>query len=110
MQFANISISSVAHGASNNGSINNNEVKNRSAINDVSSQIANSNTGADKEQVQQVLQQILTQIAQRAGEDKATNAINQIGSVIIPFKGIHRLPMCVYPHAFTIKEYYMLVG
>jgi hypothetical protein len=78
----NISISSVAHGASNNGSINNNEVKNRSAINDVSSQIANSNTGADKEQVQQVLQQILTQIAQRAGEDKATNAINQIGSII----------------------------
>jgi hypothetical protein len=78
----NVSISMVAYGTSNNGSINNNEVKNRSAINDISSQIANSNTGADKEQVQQVLQQIVTQIALKAGEDKTTNAINQIGSII----------------------------
>src|SRR5919202_5307497 len=78
----NVSISMVAYGTSNNGSINNNEVKNRSAINDISGKIANSNTGTDKEQVQQVLQQIVTQIALRAGEDKTTNAINQIGSII----------------------------
>jgi hypothetical protein len=78
----NVSVSMVADGTSNNGSINNNEVKNRSAINDISSQIANSNIGADKEQVQRVLQQILTQIALGAGEDEATNAINQIGSII----------------------------
>jgi replication-associated recombination protein RarA len=25
-------------------------------------------------------------------------------------KDSHRLSMCVYPHAFTIKEYYLLVG
>jgi hypothetical protein len=78
----NVSVSMVASGTSNNGSINNNEVKNRTAINDVSNQIANSNTGADKEQVQQVLQQILRQIAQRAGENETTNAINQISSII----------------------------
>jgi hypothetical protein len=77
----NVSISMVAYGTSN-GNNSNNEVKNRSTINDISNQIAKSNTGTDKQQVQQILQQILTQLALTAGQDKATNAINQIGSII----------------------------
>jgi hypothetical protein len=75
----NVSISMVAYGTNNVSNINN-EVKNRSTINDISSQIAN--TGANKEQVQQILQQILTQIALRTGDDEATNAINQASSII----------------------------
>jgi hypothetical protein len=77
----NMPISVVVYGANYNGS-NNNEVNNRLLINDISGQIASSNTDIDKEQVQQVLQQIHTQIALTAGEHEATNAINQISSII----------------------------
>ena len=66
----------------NNNNNNNNKVNNHSLINDISDQVVNSNLGANKEQVQQVLQQIQTQIALKSGQDKATKAINQINSII----------------------------
>jgi hypothetical protein len=84
----NISISILAYGANDDKNsiniINNNGVNNDnlSSINDISGQIAGSNTGTDKQHVQQVLQQIHTQIAITAGEDEATKAINQISSII----------------------------
>ncbi|MFL6422514.1 MAG: hypothetical protein ACJ71R_02855, partial [Nitrososphaeraceae archaeon] len=65
-----------------NDNNNNNKVKNRSTIKDISDQVVSSGVGIDKEQVQQVLQLIQTQIAQTSGQDKATNAIKQIKSVI----------------------------
>jgi hypothetical protein len=75
--------STVAYGASANANdINNNEATNRLLINDISGQIAGSNTDTDKEQVLQVLQQIQTQIARAAGEDQATKAINQLGYIV----------------------------
>jgi hypothetical protein len=61
---------------------NNNRVNNHSLINDISDQVVNSNLGANKEQVQQVLQQIQTQLALTSGQDKATKAINQINSIV----------------------------
>jgi hypothetical protein len=61
---------------------NNNKVNNHSLINDISDQVVNSNLGANKEQVQLVLQQIQTQIALTSGKDKATKAINQINSIV----------------------------
>jgi hypothetical protein len=61
---------------------NNNKVKNRSTINDISDQVVSSGLGIDKEQVQQLLQLIQTQIAQTSGQDKATSAIKQIKSAI----------------------------
>ncbi|MFL6342544.1 MAG: PKD domain-containing protein [Nitrososphaeraceae archaeon] len=75
----NVSSSMVVYGANDN---NNNEVNNHSLINNISSQIVNSNAGTDKEQVRHVLQQIQTQIAQTAGEDEAANALDQISSII----------------------------
>jgi hypothetical protein len=80
----NASTSTVAYGANANdvNSDNNNELNNRLLISDISGQIAGSNIDTDKEQVQQVLQQIHTQIAVTAGEDEATKAINQISSII----------------------------
>jgi K319L-like, PKD domain len=84
----NVSISILAFGANDDknriNNINHNGVNNDnlSSINDIFSQIAGSNTDIDNQHVQQVLQQIHTQIAIAAGEDEATNAINQIGSII----------------------------
>jgi hypothetical protein len=69
-------------GNNNNHNDNNNKVKNHSLINSISDQVVNSNVGTNKEQVQQVLQQIQTQIALTSGQDKATKAINQINSII----------------------------
>ena len=56
------------------------KVKNKSLINDISDQLVN--LGSDKDELQNILQQIQTQIALTAGQDKATNAIKQIKSVI----------------------------
>jgi hypothetical protein len=72
-------VSMVVYGDKGNDS---NNIKNHSLINDISDEIANYNIGADKEQVQQVLQIIQTQIALTFGQDKATNAINQISTTI----------------------------
>jgi hypothetical protein len=72
--------STIAYGAISGN--NNNEVNNRLSINDISGQLAGSNTDIDKERVQQVLQQIQNQIALAAGEDEATKAINQLGYVV----------------------------
>jgi len=80
----NASISTVAYGTNandgNNG--NNNELNNRLLISEISGRIAGSSIDTDKEQVQQVLRQIHTQIVTTAGEDEATNAIKQISSII----------------------------
>ena len=62
----NISISMVAYGDKGN-----NKNNNHSLINDISDQVVNSNIGADKEQVQEVLETIQTQIALTSGQDKA---------------------------------------
>jgi hypothetical protein len=70
-------VSMVVYGDKGNDS---NNIKNHSLINDISDQIVNSNISADKEQVQQVLQIIQTQIALTSSQDKATNAINQIST------------------------------
>ena len=69
-----------ANGVNNSRNNNNNEANNRLLINDISGQIAGSST--DREQVQQVLQQIQTQIARAAGEDEAIKAINQLAYII----------------------------
>jgi hypothetical protein len=80
--------STVVYGASPNAnddvnnSGNTNETNNRLLINDISGQIAGSHTDTDREQVQQVLQQIQTQIARAAGEDEAIKAINQLAYII----------------------------
>ncbi len=80
----NASISTVAYGANANdgNNDNNNELNNRLLISEISGRIAGSSIDTDKEQVQQVLRQIHTQIATTAGEDEATNAIKQISSII----------------------------
>src|SRR5919198_1087120 len=59
---------------------NNKKVKNKSLISDISDQLIN--TRSNKESIQNILQLIQTQIAQISGQDKATNAIKQIKSVI----------------------------
>src|SRR5919199_6182210 len=56
------------------------KLKNKSLINDISEQVVN--LGSSKNELQGILQQIRTQIALTAGQDKATNAIKQIKSVI----------------------------
>jgi REJ domain len=58
------------------------KMKNRSTIKDISDQVTSSGVGMDKEQVQQLLQLIQTQIVQTSGQDKATDAIKQIKSVL----------------------------
>jgi hypothetical protein len=80
----NASTSTAAYGDNANdvNTANNNEANNRLLINDISGQIASSNTDTDREQVQQVLQQIQTQIAHAAGEDEAIKAINQIAYIV----------------------------
>jgi hypothetical protein len=80
----NASTSTVAYGDNANdvNTANNNEANNRLLINDISVQIAGSNTDTDKEQVQQVLQQIQTEIQRAAGEDEAVKAINQLAYII----------------------------
>ena len=72
-------VSMIVYGDKGNDSKN---IENHSLINDISDQIANSNIGVDKEQVQQVLQIIQAQIALTSGQDKATMAINQISTTI----------------------------
>src|SRR5919206_616494 len=57
-----------------------NKVKNQSLIGDMSDQVAN--IGSNKAAVKQVLQRIQTQIAQIAGQDKATKTIKQINSIV----------------------------
>ncbi len=60
---------------------NNNIVNNQQPlINGLSDQFVNSNV--DKAAVQQILQQIQSQIAQTSGQDKATAALDQINSII----------------------------
>lgn len=54
--------------------------KNRSLINDISKQVVD--LGINKNLLQQVLQQVQTQIALTSGQEKATNAIKQLNSVI----------------------------
>jgi REJ domain len=58
------------------------KMKNRSTIKDISDQVTSSDVGVDKEQVQQLLQLIQAQIVQTSGQDKATNVIKQIKSVL----------------------------
>lgn len=59
---------------------NNNTVNNQPLITGLSDQFVNSNV--DKAAVQQILQQIQSQIAQTSGQDKATAALDQINSII----------------------------
>ncbi|HYZ49287.1 MAG TPA: hypothetical protein VE593_00260, partial [Nitrososphaeraceae archaeon] len=59
---------------------NDNKVKNRSLINDISDQVIN--THSNKESIQNILQLIQIQIAQISGQDKATKTINLINSII----------------------------
>src|SRR5689334_1077935 len=72
----NLSVSTVY--ADDNG--NNNKVKNKSLISDISDKIVSGDTS--KAAIQQILQQIQSQIAQTSGQDKATAALNQIQSLI----------------------------
>ena len=59
------------------------KMKNKSLINDISDQLVkNSNDNNSKDELQNILQQVQMQISQIAGQDKATNAIKQIESVI----------------------------
>jgi hypothetical protein len=58
----------------------NKKVKNKSLISDISDQVIN--TRSNKESIQNILQQIQTQIALTAGQDKATKTINLINSII----------------------------
>src|SRR5919198_4696615 len=57
------------------------KVKNKSLINAISDQLVNLSSGS-KDELQNILQQIQAQIALTAGQDKATNVIKQIKSVI----------------------------
>ena len=75
------SITMVVYGDKGDNN-NTDNVNNHSLINDISNQIDNFNIGTDKEKVQQVLELIQMQIFLTAGQDKATNAIKQIKSVI----------------------------
>ncbi len=75
------SINNISDNGVNNNN-NNNNSNSSSSLNDISGQIAGSNSGIDKTQVQQVLQQIRSQIATTAGEDEATKAINQLGNIV----------------------------
>ena len=66
--------------ADHNDDNDNNKVKNRSLINDISDQVID--TRSDKENIQNILQLMQTQIAQTSGQDKATKTINLINSII----------------------------
>ena len=59
------------------------KIKNKSLINDISNQLVKNNNGnKSKDELQNILQQVQMQISLIAGQDKATNAIKQIESVI----------------------------
>ena len=58
------------------------KIKNKSLINDISDKVIKNNNGNDNDELQSILQQIQTQISLIAGQDKATNAIKQIRSVL----------------------------
>jgi hypothetical protein len=60
------------------------KMKNKSLINDISDQLVKDNGNNSKDELQNILQQIQMQISLIAGQDKATNAIKQIESVIEP--------------------------
>ena len=66
--------------ADHNDDNDNNKVKNRSLINDISDQVLD--TRSNKESIQNILQLIQIQIAQTSGQDKATKTINLINSII----------------------------
>ena len=66
--------------ADHNDDNDNNKVKNRSLINDISDQVID--TRSNKESIQNILQLIQIQIAQTSGQDKATKTINLINSII----------------------------
>ena len=66
--------------ADHNDDNNDNKVKNRSLINDISDQVID--TRSNKESIQNILQLIQIQIAQTSGQDKATKTINLINSII----------------------------
>src|SRR6188472_4570683 len=70
---------------SNTPSINvddkdNNKEKNKSLINEISDKVVSGDT--NKAAIEQILQQIQTQITQRSGQEKATAALKQIRSLI----------------------------
>src|SRR6188472_1633421 len=70
---------------SNTPSINvddkdNNKEKNKSLINEISDKVVSGDTS--KAAIEQILQQIQTQITQRSGQEKATAALKQIRSLI----------------------------
>jgi hypothetical protein len=58
------------------------KIKNKSLINDISNKVIKNNDSNDNDELQSILQQIQTQISLIAGQDKATNAIKQIRSVL----------------------------
>jgi len=58
------------------------KMKNKSLINDISDQLVKNNGNNSKDELQNILQQVQMQISLIAGQDKATNAIKQIESVI----------------------------
>jgi hypothetical protein len=58
------------------------KIKNKSIINDISDQLVKNNGNNSKDELQSILQQVQIQISLIAGQDKATNAIKQIESVI----------------------------
>ena len=66
--------------ADHNDDNDNNKVKNRSLINDISDRVID--TRSNKESIQNILQLIQIQIAQTSGQDKATKTINLINSII----------------------------
>ncbi|HZA07010.1 MAG TPA: hypothetical protein VE619_04825, partial [Nitrososphaeraceae archaeon] len=76
----NALVSLMAYG--DNTDKDNNSIKNRSQINDISDRVVSSNADIDKQQVQQVLNILQTQIALTSGQDKATKAINQVNLMI----------------------------
>ncbi|MBV9176772.1 MAG: hypothetical protein JO297_07015, partial [Nitrososphaeraceae archaeon] len=55
-------------------------IKNKSLINEISDKVVSGDTS--KAAIEQILQQIQTQITQRSGQEKATAALKQIQSLI----------------------------
>src|ERR687885_415414 len=58
------------------------KIKNKSLINDISDKLVKNNGDNSKDELQNILQQVQMQISLIAGQDKATNAIKEIESVI----------------------------
>jgi hypothetical protein len=78
--FAHNPLINIAYADEHNDDNKSNKVKNQSLIGDMSDQVAN--IDSNKAAVKQVLQRIQTQIAQIAGQDKATKTIKQINSIV----------------------------